>query len=60
MSGKSYKLGDELHRQIFGYLDISRSISDIVSLEHVKLGIENLERQDGNPTRILVRPSRTS
>lgn len=37
-------------------LDISRSISEIVSLEDVKVGIEKLERQDGNPIRILVQP----
>src|SRR6185369_4092810 len=30
-----------------GRLDLSRSISDIVSLEDVRVGIEKLERQDG-------------
>lgn len=39
-----------------GRLDISRSISDVVSLEDVRLGIEKLERSDGNPIRILVKP----
>jgi threonine dehydrogenase-like Zn-dependent dehydrogenase len=39
-----------------GRLDISRSISDIVSLEDVRVGIEMLERQEGNPIRILVKP----
>ena len=39
-----------------GRLDLSRSISDIVSLENVTDGIEKLERQEGNPIRILVRP----
>jgi threonine dehydrogenase-like Zn-dependent dehydrogenase len=39
-----------------GRLDLSRSISDIVSLDDVRLGIEKLERQDGNPIRILVKP----
>lgn len=39
-----------------GRLDLSRSISDIVSLEDVALGIEKLERADGDPIRILVRP----
>src|SRR6201991_4468923 len=39
-----------------GRLDISRSISDIVSLEDVRVGIEKLEHQDGNPIRILVKP----
>jgi threonine dehydrogenase-like Zn-dependent dehydrogenase len=39
-----------------GRLDLSRSISDIVSLEDVSVGIEKLERQEGNPIRILVKP----
>jgi D-arabinose 1-dehydrogenase-like Zn-dependent alcohol dehydrogenase len=39
-----------------GRLDLSRSISEIVTLEDVKAGIEKLERQDGNPIRILVQP----
>lgn len=39
-----------------GRLDLSRSISDIVSLEDVRVGIEMLERQEGNPIRILVKP----
>lgn len=39
-----------------GRLDVSRSISDIVSLEDVRVGIEKLERQEGNPIRILVKP----
>jgi D-arabinose 1-dehydrogenase-like Zn-dependent alcohol dehydrogenase len=39
-----------------GRLDLSRSISEIVSLEDVRGGIEMLERQDGNPIRILVKP----
>jgi D-arabinose 1-dehydrogenase-like Zn-dependent alcohol dehydrogenase len=39
-----------------GRLDVSRSISDIVSLEDVRVGIEKLERQEGNPIRILVQP----
>lgn len=39
-----------------GRLDISRSISEVVSLEDVAMGIEKLERQDGNPIRILVQP----
>jgi D-arabinose 1-dehydrogenase-like Zn-dependent alcohol dehydrogenase len=33
-----------------GRLDLSRSISDIVSLEDVRVGIEKLDRQEGNPT----------
>ena len=39
-----------------GRLDLSRSISEIVSLEDVAIGIDKLERQEGNPIRILVRP----
>ncbi|OBG23756.1 zinc-binding dehydrogenase [Mycobacterium sp. 852002-51057_SCH5723018] len=39
-----------------GRLDLSRSVSEIVPLEDLPLGIEKLERQDGNPVRILVRP----
>jgi threonine dehydrogenase-like Zn-dependent dehydrogenase len=39
-----------------GRLDLSRSISDIVSLEDVAAGIEKLEKQEGNPIRILVKP----
>jgi D-arabinose 1-dehydrogenase-like Zn-dependent alcohol dehydrogenase len=39
-----------------GRLDLSRSISEVVALEDIALGIEKLERQDGNPIRILVRP----
>jgi hypothetical protein len=31
-------------------------ISDVVSLEDLSLGIEKLERGDGNPIRILVKP----
>jgi D-arabinose 1-dehydrogenase-like Zn-dependent alcohol dehydrogenase len=39
-----------------GRLDISRSISEIVPLEDIALGIEKLDRGDGNPIRILVAP----
>jgi D-arabinose 1-dehydrogenase-like Zn-dependent alcohol dehydrogenase len=39
-----------------GRLDISRSISEIVPLEDIATGIEKLERQEGNPIRILVQP----
>jgi D-arabinose 1-dehydrogenase-like Zn-dependent alcohol dehydrogenase len=39
-----------------GRLDISRSISEIVSLDDVGVGIEKLDRQEGNPIRILVQP----
>jgi D-arabinose 1-dehydrogenase-like Zn-dependent alcohol dehydrogenase len=39
-----------------GRLDVSGSISEIVSLEEVAVGIEKLERADGDPIRILVQP----
>jgi D-arabinose 1-dehydrogenase-like Zn-dependent alcohol dehydrogenase len=39
-----------------GRLDLSRSISEIVALEDVQRGIEKLDRQEGNPIRILVQP----
>jgi D-arabinose 1-dehydrogenase-like Zn-dependent alcohol dehydrogenase len=39
-----------------GRLDLSRSVSEIVALEDLRLGIEKLERRDGNPIRILVKP----
>jgi len=40
-----------------GRLDLSRSISEIVPLEEIAAGIEMLEKRDGNPIRILVKPS---
>lgn len=39
-----------------GRLDLSRSISRIVSLEDIQAGIDALEHADGNPIRILVQP----
>lgn len=39
-----------------GRLDLSRSISAVVPLDDIADGIEMLERQDGNPIRILVQP----
>ena len=39
-----------------GRLDVSRSISDIVTPRRRHLGIEQLEGPDGNPIRILVKP----
>jgi threonine dehydrogenase-like Zn-dependent dehydrogenase len=39
-----------------GRLDLSRSVSEIVSLEDLPSGIEKLQRQEGNPIRILVKP----
>jgi threonine dehydrogenase-like Zn-dependent dehydrogenase len=39
-----------------GRLDLSRSISAVVPLEDVALGIEKLDKSDGDPIRILVQP----
>jgi Zn-dependent alcohol dehydrogenase len=39
-----------------GRLDLSRSISEVVSLEDVGEGIRKLHERDGNPIRILVQP----
>jgi threonine dehydrogenase-like Zn-dependent dehydrogenase len=39
-----------------GRLDLTRSVSEIVPLDDVRTGIEMLERQEGNPIRILVKP----
>jgi hypothetical protein len=37
-------------------MSVRRSISAVVPLEDVAHGIEMLEKQDGNPIRILVQP----
>jgi len=39
-----------------GRLDLSRSISRVIPLEDIAVGIEALERGEGNPIRILVAP----
>ena len=39
-----------------GRLDISRSISDVVPLEDIREAIGKLERHEGDPIRILVKP----
>jgi threonine dehydrogenase-like Zn-dependent dehydrogenase len=39
-----------------GRLDLSRSISEVVSLEDVGEGIRKLHEREGNPIRILVQP----
>ncbi len=39
-----------------GRLDLSRSISAVIGLEDIERGIEMLEKQEGNPIRILVQP----
>ncbi|MCI6574035.1 MAG: zinc-binding dehydrogenase [Actinomycetaceae bacterium] len=40
----------------YGRLDLSESISSVVSLEDVKDGIRALENHEGDPIRILVKP----
>jgi threonine dehydrogenase-like Zn-dependent dehydrogenase len=40
-----------------GRLDLSRSVSGVVSLEDLGEGIRQLHERDGNPIRILVQPS---
>ncbi|MCZ4548116.1 zinc-binding dehydrogenase [Rhodococcus erythropolis] len=39
-----------------GRLDLTRSISRIISLEDIATGIEDLEHHNGDPIRILVKP----
>jgi len=39
-----------------GRLDISRSISDVVPLEDIREAVGKLERHEGDPIRILVKP----
>jgi len=39
-----------------GRLDLSLSISAVIGLEDIERGIEMLEKQEGNPIRILVQP----
>ncbi|OHV06833.1 zinc-binding dehydrogenase [Mycobacterium talmoniae] len=40
----------------YGRLDLSRSISEVIALEDIRLGIDKLARGEGNPIRILVQP----
>ncbi len=39
-----------------GRLDLSRSISHMVSLEEVVQGVERLRTKEGNPVRIVIKP----
>jgi threonine dehydrogenase-like Zn-dependent dehydrogenase len=39
-----------------GRLDLSRSVSHVVPLEDVGLGVEQLRTKDGNPVRIVLKP----
>ncbi|MCI7551351.1 MAG: hypothetical protein PUK40_07705 [Actinomycetaceae bacterium] len=40
----------------YGRLDLSESISRVVSLEDIEEGIAALENHEGDPIRILVKP----
>jgi threonine dehydrogenase-like Zn-dependent dehydrogenase len=40
-----------------GRLDVSRSVSDVLPLEEVARGVERLARKEGNPIRLVVRPT---
>ena len=37
-------------------LDVSRSISEVIPLDEIASAIDKLEKQEGNPIRILVKP----
>jgi D-arabinose 1-dehydrogenase-like Zn-dependent alcohol dehydrogenase len=51
---------DELVRLVTaGRLDFSRSVSDVISLDDVANGVKRLETKEGNPIRIVVRPTAT-
>jgi threonine dehydrogenase-like Zn-dependent dehydrogenase len=39
-----------------GRLDLSRSVSHVVSLEDVARGVDQLRTKEGNPVRIVVKP----
>ncbi|MFG2563694.1 zinc-binding dehydrogenase [Streptomyces sp. NPDC048496] len=39
-----------------GRLDLSRSVSDVLPLEDIALGVERLRNKEGNPVRIVVKP----
>lgn len=36
--------------------DLSRSVSEVVPLEDVSLGVQRLRSKEGNPVRIVVKP----
>ena len=40
----------------YGRLDLSESVTEVVPLRDIELGIEHLEKKVGNPIRILVDP----
>ena len=39
-----------------GKLDLSRSITKIIGLEEINMGLHELEHKVGNPIRIIVTP----
>ncbi|MFE0510026.1 zinc-binding dehydrogenase [Streptomyces sp. NPDC058964] len=39
-----------------GRLDLSRSVSDVLPLEDVGLGVERLRTKEGDPVRIVIKP----
>ncbi len=41
-----------------GRLDLSRSVSHVVSLEEVAQGVEQLSKKKDNPIRIVVKPGK--
>ncbi len=43
-----------------GRLDVSASVSDVISLEDVAQGVERLTSKEGNPVRIVVNPRSTA
>lgn len=50
---------DELVRLVStGRLDVSKSVSDVISLDDVADGVRRLETKEGNPVRIVVNPRR--
>jgi threonine dehydrogenase-like Zn-dependent dehydrogenase len=40
-----------------GRLDVSRSVSDVIPLEDIHRGVERLQKKQGNPIRIVVKPT---
>jgi threonine dehydrogenase-like Zn-dependent dehydrogenase len=48
---------DELVRLVStGRLDVSQSVSDVIPLSDIAVGVKRLETKEGNPVRIVVNP----
>ncbi len=48
---------DQLVRLVAsGRLDVSRSVSEVMPLEEVSRGVEQLSKKVGNPIRLVVTP----